>query len=214
MSDLRVLLADDHPVFLAGMRQLVDATPGLTVAAEATSGTGAVAAAEAHSPDVAVLDLHMPGLSGVEATRAITTRNPEIGVVILTMLDDDDSLFAAMRAGAKGYLLKGAGPVEVAQAIVAVGAGAAVFGPGIAHRLIDYFATPARASAEEISGLTAREREILELVADGHSNATIAERLFLSPKTVRNHVSNIFAKLHVADRAQAMLRARRAGLGS
>lgn len=214
MPDLRVLLADDHPVFLAGMRQLVEAMPGMTVAAETTNGTDAVAAAESLALDVAVLDLHMPGLSGVEATRAITTRKPAVGVIILTMLDDDDSLFAAMRAGAKGYLLKGAGPAEVAQAITAVGNGAAVFGPGIAHRLIDYFAAPQRASAEQISGLTAREREILTLVADGHSNAAIAEQLFLSAKTVRNHVSNIFAKLHVADRAQAMVRARRAGLGS
>jgi DNA-binding NarL/FixJ family response regulator len=214
MPDLRVLLADDHPVFLGGMRQLVEVTPGMTVVAEAASGTGAVTAAEECAPDVAVLDLHMPGLSGVEATRTITARNPDIGVIILTMMDDDESLFAAMRAGAKGYLLKGAGPAEVTQAISAVGNGAAVFGPGIAHRLIDYFAAPQRVPEEPIDGLTAREREILELVADGHSNAAIAERLFLSAKTVRNHVSNIFAKLHVADRAQAMVRARRAGLGS
>ncbi len=205
MADLRVLLADDHPMFLAGMRRLVEVTPG---------GTEAVAAAASLAPDVAVLDLHMPGLSGVEATRAITTCNPDIGVVILTMMDDDESLFAAMRAGAKGYLLKGEGPAEVVRAITAVGNGAAVFGPGIAHRLIDYFAAPRQAAVEEITGLTAREREILVLVADGHSNAAIAEQLFLSPKTVRNHVSNIFAKLHVADRAQAMLRARRAGFGS
>lgn len=214
MADLRVLLADDHPVFLAGMRQLVAVMPGMTVVAEAASGTAAVTAAESLAPDVAVLDLHMPGLSGVDATRIITTRNPAVGVIILTMMDDDESLFAAMRVGAKGYLLKGAGPAEVAQAITAVGNGAAMFGPGIAHRLIDYFTTAPRASTGEITGLTAREREILELVADGHNNAAIAQQLFLSTKTVRNHVSNIFAKLHVADRAQAILRARRAGLGN
>ncbi|MFC4066921.1 response regulator [Actinoplanes subglobosus] len=214
MVDLRVLLADDHPVFLAGMRQLVDAMPGMTVAGVAATGADAVTVAASTVPDVAVLDLHMPGLSGVEATRAITTRNPTIGVIILTMMDDDESLFAAMRSGAKGYLLKGAGPAEVTQAITAVGNGAAVFGPGIAHRLIDYFTTAPRLSTDEIAGLTAREREILELVADGHNNAAIAQHLFLSSKTVRNHVSNIFAKLHVADRAQAILRARRAGLGN
>jgi DNA-binding NarL/FixJ family response regulator len=215
MSDnpvpLRVLVADDHPMFRGGMRQLLDTQPTLICVAEAASGAEAVKLATALLPDVAVLDLHMPGVNGVDAARAITREAPTIGVLMLTMLDDDESVFAAMRAGARGYLLKGAGPTEVVHAIHAVGSGAAVFGPSIAQRVLDYFATPAPTDA--FADLTNREREILGLLADGHPNARIAERLHLSPKTVRNHVSSIFAKLHVADRAEAMLQARRAGLG-
>jgi DNA-binding NarL/FixJ family response regulator len=215
MSDsavpLRVLVADDHPVFRAGMRQLLDTEPTLTCVAEAAGGAEAIKLATALRPDVAVLDLHMPGVNGVDAARAITREAPAIGVLMLTMLDDDESVFAAMRAGARGYLLKGSGPAEVVNAIHAVGSGAAVFGPSIAQRVLDYFATPT--STDAFADLTNREREILGMLADGHPNARIAERLHLSPKTVRNHVSSIFTKLHVADRAEAMLRARRAGLG-
>jgi DNA-binding NarL/FixJ family response regulator len=215
MSDnsvpLRVLVADDHPVFRAGMRQLLDTQPTLTCVAEAANGAEAIELAAARKPDVAVLDLHMPGVNGVDAARAITLEAAHIGVLMLTMLDDDESVFAAMRAGARGYLLKGAGPAEVVNAVHAVGSGAAVFGPSIAQRVLDYFATPA--TTDEFADLTRREREILGMLADGHPNARIAERLHLSPKTVRNHVSSIFTKLHVADRAEAMLRARRAGLG-
>ncbi|WP_327010491.1 response regulator transcription factor [Dactylosporangium sp. NBC_01737] len=215
MSDsagpLRVLVADDHPVFRAGMRQLLDTEPTLTCVAEADGGAEAIRLATALLPDVAVLDLHMPGVNGVDAARAITRETSAVGVLILTMLDDDESVFAAMRAGARGYLLKGAGPAEVVHAIHAVGSGAAVFGQNIAQRVLDHFARPKPADA--FADLTNREREILGMLADGHPNARIAEQLHLSPKTVRNHVSSIFAKLHVADRAEAMLQARRAGLG-
>jgi DNA-binding NarL/FixJ family response regulator len=215
MSDsavpLRVLVADDHPVFRAGMRQLLDTEPTLTCVAEAAGGAEAIKLATALRPDVAVLDLHMPGVNGVDAARAITGETAAVGVLMLTMLDDDESVFAAMRAGARGYLLKGAGPAEVVHAIHAVGSGAAVFGQSIAQRVLDYFARPSPPDA--FADLTNREREILGMLADGHPNARIAERLHLSPKTVRNHVSSIFAKLHVADRAEAMLQARRAGLG-
>jgi DNA-binding NarL/FixJ family response regulator len=215
MSDtavpLRVLVADDHPVFRGGMRQLLDTQPMLTCVAEAATGAEAIELARALRPAVAVLDLHMPGVNGVDAARVITREAPDIGVLMLTMLDDDESVFAAMRAGARGYLLKGAGPAEVVHAIHAVGSGAAVFGPSIAQRVLDFFATPT--STDAFADLTNREREILGMLADGHPNGRIAERLHLSPKTVRNHVSSIFTKLHVADRAEAMLRARRAGLG-
>jgi len=215
MSDkavpLRVLVADDHPLFRAGLRQLLDTQPTLTCVAEAANGAEAIELATALRPDVAVLDLHMPVVNGVEAARAITREAAAVGVLMLTMLDDDESVFAAMRAGARGYLLKGAGPTEVVHAIHAIGGGAAVFGPSIAQRVLDYFATPA--SSDAFGDLTNREREILVMLADGYPNARIAERLHLSTKTVRNHVSSIFTKLHVADRAEAMLRARRAGLG-
>jgi DNA-binding NarL/FixJ family response regulator len=215
MSDntvpLRVLVADDHPVFRAGMRQLLDTQPTLTCVAEAAGGAEAVELATALRPDVAVLDLHMPGVNGVDAARAITSEATAGGVLMLTMLDDDESVFAAMRAGARGYLLKGSGPAEIVHAIHTIGSGAAVFGPSIAQRVLDYFARPTPSDAFAV--LTNREREILGMLADGHPNARIAERLHLSPKTVRNHVSSIFAKLHVADRAEAMLQARRAGLG-
>jgi DNA-binding NarL/FixJ family response regulator len=215
MSDnatpLRVVVADDHPVFRAGMRQLLDTEPMLACVGEAATGAQAVKLVTALRPDVAVLDLHMPDVNGVDAARAIMREAPSVGVLMLTMLDDDESVFAAMRAGARGYLVKGAGPDEVVHAIHAVGAGAAVFGPSIAQRMLEFFATPRPADA--FAELTGREREVLAMIADGHPNARIAERLYLSPKTVRNHVSSIFAKLHVADRAEAMLRARRAGLG-
>ncbi len=210
---LRVLVADDHPIFLFGMCQLLDTAPSLTRVGAAASGGEAVELAVRHQPDVALLDLHMPDLGGVEATRAIAQRAPSVAVLILTMLDDDDSVFAAIRAGARGYLLKGATPTEVLAAIRAVAGGAAVFGPSIAARIVDHFATTAPAHPE-LPELTSREREILAFLADGETNATIAERLVLSPKTVRNHVSNIFAKLHVSDRGHAMRRAREAGFGA
>ena len=215
MSDnstpLRVVVADDHPVFRGGMRLLLDTQPGLTCVGEAEDGAQAIALVTSLRPDVAVLDLHMPGVNGVDAARAITRDAPSVGVLMLTMLDDDESVFAAMRAGARGYLLKGSGPDEVIHAIHAVGGGAAVFGPNIAQRMLEFFAT--QRQVDEFTDLTAREREVLAMIADGLPNARIAERLHLSPKTVRNHVSSIFAKLRVADRGEAMLRARRAGLG-
>jgi DNA-binding NarL/FixJ family response regulator len=160
------------------------------------------------------MDLHMPGLNGIEATRYIVHQSPHIGVVVLTMFEDDASVFAAMRAGARGYLLKGADKTEIARAIQAIAAGEAIFGPAIARRVIEYFSAPqAPGPPLAFPGLTEREREVLDLIAQGHNNQAIAQKLFLSPKTVRNHVSNIFAKLQVADRAQAIVRAREGGLG-
>jgi DNA-binding NarL/FixJ family response regulator len=156
----------------------------------------------------------MPGISGVEATRRLVTARPDVGVLVLTMFEDDDSVFSAMRAGARGYVLKGAPPYEILKVLRAVAEGEAHFGPEIARRLVDFFSTPRPASTEEaLPELTAREREILDLIAQGHSNARISSRLFVSPHTVRNHITHIFAKLQVADRAQAIVRAREAGLG-
>jgi DNA-binding NarL/FixJ family response regulator len=213
VDTLRVLIVDDHPVFVAGLRMILDADPRTEVIGEATSGGEAIGLAAQAQPDAIVMDLHLPDMNGIEATRVITQTSPHIGVLVLTMYDDDDSVFAAMRAGARGYLLKGAGRSDILNAIAAVGSGTAVFGPGIAQRLIDYFAAQRTVAAAPFPELTEREREILNLIASGANNTAIAERLFLSAKTVRNHVSNIFSKLQVADRAQAIVRARQAGLG-
>jgi DNA-binding NarL/FixJ family response regulator len=214
MDPLRVLIVDDHPVFLAGLRMLLEADPRTEVVGEACTGAEAIDLAALTQPDAVVMDLHLPDINGVEATRTITQTSPHIGVLVLTMYDDDESVFAAMRAGARGYLLKGAGYSDIVHAIAAVGSGTAVFGPGIAQRLIDYFAAQRTAvAAAPFPELTEREREILNLIAGGFNNTAIAEKLFLSAKTVRNHVSNIFSKLQVADRAQAIVRARKAGLG-
>jgi DNA-binding NarL/FixJ family response regulator len=211
---LRVLIVDDHPVFVAGLRMILDADTRTEVIGEATSGAEAIDLAARTQPDAIVMDLHLPDMNGIEATRTITQTSPHIGVLVLTMYDDDDSVFAAMRAGARGYLVKGVGRAELLHAIAAVGSGTAVFGPSIARRLIDYFAAErTAAAAAPFPELTEREREILNLIASGANNTAIAERLYLSAKTVRNHVSNIFSKLQVADRAQAIVRARQAGLG-
>ena len=214
MTDLtNVLVVDDHPLFLDGMRSLLHSLPDVHLVAEATTGTEAVELVAEHQPDVVVMDLHMPDLSGIEATRQIVQAHPHVGVLVLTMFEDDDSIFAAMRAGARGYLLKGAMQEEIVRAIQAVAGGEAIFGPSIAKRVIEYFARPARTRTPAFPSLTEREREVLDLIAAGQSNRSIAKRLFLSDKTVRNHVSNIFAKLQVADRAEAIVRAREAGLG-
>lgn len=213
---IRVLLADDHPVYRDGLAALLASVDGLEVVGTAEDGHSAVALAAELQPDVVVMDVQMPGLDGIEATRRVTTASPHIGVVMLTMAEEDTTLFSAMQAGARGYLLKGANQAEITRAVTAVARGEAIFGPAIARRIADFFAGgPAAGSAAEqaFPQLTAREREILELVAAGRSNAQIASTLFLSPKTVRNNVSNIFAKLHVADRAEAIVRAREAGLG-
>jgi DNA-binding NarL/FixJ family response regulator len=211
MEELRVLLADDHPVFLGGLRALLESTPGIEVVGQAVTGAQAVTLAADCLPDVVVMDIQMPGLNGIDATRRIVARSPHIGVLILTMFDDDESVFAAMRAGARGYLLKGSAPPDVVRAVETVGSGEAVFGPAVARRLIDFFTTSA--AAYPFPELTEREREILDLLAQGRSNTDIARRFVISAKTVRNHVSNIFTKLQVADRAQAIVRARDAGLG-
>jgi DNA-binding NarL/FixJ family response regulator len=215
VDPLRVLIVDDHPVFLSGLRMILDADPRIEVIGEASTGADAIALAAQAQPDAVVMDLHLPDVNGIDATRTITQTSPHIGVLVLTMYDDDDSVFAAMRAGARGYLLKGASQADIVQAIAAVGGGTAVFGPSIARRLIDYFAAQRSiAAVAPFPELTDREREILNLIAAGHNNGAIAGRLYLSAKTVRNHVSNIFSKLQVADRAQAIVRARQAGLGT
>ncbi|HEY1487199.1 MAG TPA: response regulator transcription factor [Micromonosporaceae bacterium] len=212
---LRVVIADDHPVFRSGLQALLGVEPGIEVVGEAQTGVEAVRLANDLVPDVVLMDLHMPDLDGVAATKQIMHDRPGVAVLVFTMFDDDDSVFAAMRAGARGYLLKGTNQAEVVRSVHLVGSGGAMFGPAVAQRVIEFFARPrTTGAAVAFPQLSDREREILELVAQGHSNATIASRLYISDKTVRNHVSNIFAKLAVADRAQAIARARDAGLGN
>lgn len=214
MDALRVLIADDHPIFRNGMRALLTSVPAIEVAGEAVNGDEAIAQAASLQPDVVLMDLQMPGgVSGIEATRRILATSPHIRVLVVTMFEDDDSVFAALRAGAWGYLLKGTGPNEMVRAIQAVGSGEAIFSPAIAQRLIDFFAAPRPKTAQAaiFPDLTEREREILTFIVQGHSNQEIAAHLVLSLKTVRNHVSNIFSKLQVADRAQAILLARESG---
>src|SRR5262245_35251892 len=211
---LRVLIADDHPIVRNGMRALLATVPDIEVVGEATSGDEAIAGAVALQPDVVLMDLQMPGVGGVEATRQILYASPHIRVLVVTMFEDDHSVFTAMRAGARGYIVKGATPDEMLRAIRAVGSGEAIFSSAIAQRLIEFFAAPRPpVPPQTFPELSEREREILELVAQGASNVEIATRLVLSPKTVRNHVSNIFSKLQVADRAHAIIRAREAGMG-
>jgi len=211
---LRILIADDHPLFRNGMRTLLTADPEMEVIGEAAAGDEAIALAASLQPEVILMDLGMPGVGGIEATRRILHASPHIRILVVTMYEDDQSVFTAMRAGARGYLLKGANPDEVLRAIHAVGSGEALFSPTIATRLIDFFAAlQPVALPHALPELTDREREILALIAQGHTNGVIARQLTLSPKTVSNYVSTIFSKLQVADRAQAMLRARQAGLG-
>lgn len=209
---IRIVVADDHPLFRDGLRTLAALEDGLELVGEAETGAVAVELALDLEPDVVVMDLHMPGLNGIEATRRIVESQPDVGVLVLTMFEDEDSVFAAMRAGARGYLLKGAGHDEVVRAVEAVARGEAIFGPSIAARVIEFFSRPAQ-PPQPFPELTEREREILELIAQGRSNGDIAAHFVLSPKTVRNNVSSIFTKLRVADRAQAIVRAREAGLG-
>jgi DNA-binding NarL/FixJ family response regulator len=217
LETIRVLIADDHPFFRDGLRVLLEATPDTELVGEATDGEEVLILAAESKPDVVLMDLRMPGLGGIEATRKILKELPETSILVVTMVEEDDSVFAAMRAGARGYLLKGADKDEMLLAIRAVARGEAVFGPDIARRLIQYFGSPlsrsSRTSRSIFPALTNREREILDLIAAGKNNQEIAESLFLSVKTVQNYVSNIFTKLQVADRAQAIVRAREAGLG-
>lgn len=209
---ITIVLADDHPVVRAGLHALLSSIEGLNLVAEADDGHAAVRAAITHRPDVLIMDIDMPGLNGIEATRRILAAIPETAVLMLTMYEDDDSVFTAMRAGARGYLLKGAGQDDIARAIRAVAAGEAIFGPGVAQRVLGFFATPPR-TREPLPELTEREREILDLIARGRPNGDIGNRLGIARKTVANHISNIFAKLRVADRTEAVMRARDAGLG-
>ncbi len=214
MEPIRVLVADDHAFFRDGLRMLLEEAPDMELAGEAADGDEAVAMAAEIQPDVILMDIKMPGPSGIEATRRILGASPHIGIVVVTMYEDDDFVFSAMRAGARGYLLKGADREDVLRAIRAVASGDAIFGPAIARRLIGFFAAPTSPAAPPLfPELTGREREILDLIARGRSNADIAGRLYLSSKTVRNNVSNILSKLQVASRAEAIVRARDAGLG-
>lgn len=215
-AEITVVVADDHPVFRDGLAMLLDSVPGVRVIGRAGDGKEAVEVAKQLRPNVVVMDVSMPKMDGIEATRIITTDDPAVGVVVLTMADDDDTVFAAMRAGARGYLLKEAGQDVILHSITAVARGEAVFSAALARRMSDYFASGGSAAAAPPTAfpeLTPREREVLDLIAGGRSNPDIARALFLSPKTVRNVVSNIFTKLHVADRSEAIIRARDAGLG-
>jgi DNA-binding NarL/FixJ family response regulator len=210
---IRVVIADDHPVYRDGLAALLGSLEGFEVVGTASDGAQVVDVALETSPDVVVMDVRMPVFDGVEATRRVTSQQPHVGVLVLTMSEDDATLLAALRAGARGYLLKGANQREIVRAVTAVADGQAIFGPAIAARVAELFAAPRQPAQAPFPQLTAREREILDLLAAGRSNQQIAAALFLSPKTVRNAVSNVFAKLHVADRAQAIVQAREAGLG-
>ncbi|CAA9385225.1 MAG: Two-component transcriptional response regulator, LuxR family [uncultured Rubrobacteraceae bacterium] len=212
-SKIRVLVAEDHAGFRHGLVALLASDPGVEVVGEAEDGRAAVAMAVGLLPDVVLMDVQMPGLNGIEATRAVLAQAPRVGVLVLTMFEDDDSIVSAMRAGARGYVLKSAAPSEVMGILRSVAGGEARFGPQIASKLTGFLREPEADPTRAFPELTAREREILDLIARGHDNAGISGRLFLSPNTVRNHISRVFAKLGVASRAQAIVRAREAGLG-
>ena len=212
MAPIRVVLVDDHPVVLGGLRALLDSLPDFEVVGTATDGEAGVRDVVLTKPDVVLMDIRMPGIDGLEATRRIRESASGVAVLVLTMFDDDDTVFGAMRAGAQGYLLKGADQAEIDRGIRAVVAGEAIFSPGVAQRVLGYFAAPPPV-VDPFPELTAREREVLDLMAAGERNQVIADRLFLSPKTVANHISSIFVKLAVADRSAAIVRARRGGLG-
>jgi len=208
-----VLVADDHPAFRRGLELMLSDVDEVEIVGFAETGRQAVSLAEELVPDVVLMDLRMPDLDGIEATRRINRQATPPAVIVLTMFEDDDSVFAAMRAGARGYLLKGADQDEIVRAVRAAAAGEAIFGPEIAGRVIAHFASGSGSSVAAFPALTEREREVLELIAAGRGNATIAHELSISLKTVRNHVSNIFTKLQVSDRSAAIVKARQSGLG-
>lgn len=213
MEPIKVLIVDDHSLFRDGLRAMIQACPEIMLIGEAESGEEAIQLAVDLQPDVILMDIQMPGINGIEATRQIVKMSPHIAILVVTMLEDDSSVFAAMRAGAKGYILKGAKHTDLLRAIKVVTDGEAIFSPGIAVKLVEFFnkmqpIVPVQVFPE----LSDREREVLQLISHGLKNAEIAERLFLSPKTVRNHVSNILSKLQVVDRTEAALRAKQAGL--
>lgn len=212
-NEIRVLIADDHTLFRDGLVALLNSVSEIDVVGTAQDGEEAIERTADSQPDVILMDLLMPKVNGIEATKQIIQTSPHIGVIMLTMFEDDESVFSAMRAGARGYILKGADQEDVLRAIRAVARGEALFGPSIANRLMDFFKVPPSAPPEAFPELTEREHEILTLIAQGKSNPEIAEQLHISLKTVRNHVSNIYNKMQVTDRVQAVLRAREAGLG-
>ncbi|MFD7710565.1 response regulator [Streptomyces sp. NPDC059785] len=211
---IKVIIADDHPLVRTGVRTLLELAGNIEVVAEAGDGEEAIGAAVDLQPDVVMMDLRMPGVGGVEATRTIVRKRPHVAVLVLTMVEDSESVFAALRAGARGYLLKEAGAVELRRAVHTVADGGFITSPAVAVWVTQFFtASPSGHQVAAFPALTHREREVLDLMAQGRNNAYIARRLVLSPKTVRNHISNIFAKLHATDRADAIVRAREAGLG-
>ncbi len=211
---ITVVVVDDHPMFRAGLRLLVEEAEGLDLAGEAGDAEAAIAICEDVVPDVVLLDIKMPDSSGIDVTRHLVRSLPNVAVLMVTMLEDDMSVFAAVRAGAHGYILKGATPDDIVRAIRTVAAGEVIFGAGLARRMGHFFTAGRESEIHPFPELTPRERDVLGLIADGRSNTTIATSLGLSEKTVRNNVSNIFAKLLVADRASAAVKARTAGLGS
>jgi len=212
---IAVLIADDHPLFRRGLAALLESVPDMELAGEAASGEEAVELARSAHPNVVVMDIGMPGLGGIEATRRIVETTDDVRVLVMTMHEEDDAVVAALQAGALGYQLKGAAGAETLRAIRAVANGEAILGPELGARLQGYLAAPRAADpADAFPQLTGRELAVLELIADRRTNAEIAATLFLSQKTVRNYVSGILAKLGVADRAEARLLARTAGLGS
>ncbi len=212
MDKLTILIADDHPIFRKGLRALLASMPQVELAGEATSGVEAIRLAEQLQPDVILMDLQMPGGGGLAAIRQIVQTSPHIRILVVTMFQDDDSVFAAMRAGARGYVLKDMNDEDITRAILAVGNGEAIFSPAIAERMMNFFSARPALPVEVFPELTESERKVLALMARGESNEAIAQQLSFSPKTVRNYVSNIFSKLQVADRAQAIVKAREAGL--
>lgn len=218
MTPIRVLVVDDHTLFREGMRAIFENVPDIEVVGEAGNGHEAVKQVNSLLPDIVLMDISMPDLNGIEATEQVLARNPDTGIIMLTMVENNDSLFAAMRAGARGYILKGAEKAEVLKTIRAVANGEAIFGPAIAMRLTSFFqgfqqeAKPTE-DALPFPDLTSREREVLELLTAGQTNHEIAGQLHISVKTVSNHISNIFNKLQVADRVQAIMKAREAGMG-
>jgi len=218
MNPIRILVADDHALFREGVEALLLVTPDLLCVGEASTGEEAIVQAEALLPDVVLMDINMPGVNGIEAARRIVHTMPTIGVIMVTMFEDDASVFASIRAGARGYVLKGAHHEEMLQVIRAVADGQALFGPPIAKRMMNFFYDLSQEDQKSVPEfvfpeLSEREREVLQLIAQGRNNSEIADVLVISPKTVRNHITSIFSKLQVADRAQAIIRARSAGLG-
>ena len=217
VDDIRLVIADDHPVYRDGLARLLSEIGGFDVVGVAADGVEAVELAASLAPDVVVMDIRMPNLDGIEATRRITAASPSTGVVVLSMFEEDELVFAAVRAGARGYLLKDADDDEIAAVLRGIARGEAIFGPTTARRLLDMLGrTPEQSehtTPNPFPQLTQREQEVLELLARGKRNAIIADELFLSERTVRNYVSNIFTKLQVADRAQAIAAARDAGIG-
>ena len=209
---IRLLIVDDHPAFRRGLELMLSDVDDIEVVAQAASGEEAVKLAAQATPDVVLMDLRMPGLDGIESTRRLKRLHSSLSVVVLTMFEDDASVFAAMRAGARGYVLKGADQDEIERAVRAAAAGEAIFGPAIADRVLLHFAQGGEHPRATFPSLTQREREVLSLIANGKGNAAIAHELGINLKTVRNHVSNVFTKLHVSDRASAIVKARESGM--